>query len=92
MGSNPTLSSDIVNSEMQFVFLGGPGCDTPFNFRCLGCDTREEWIFPANSVKFMSEYCPGCSSLLWLLAPVSLPLAKTPNVGTFGVGYKRLRP
>lgn len=34
------------------------------DFRCAGCDIRQQWIFGPGYFRFGSEYCPSCSSLI----------------------------
>ena len=38
-----------------------------FNFRCLGCDRRENWIFYPGFWKWKDEFCPYCSSFIFFL-------------------------
>lgn len=54
-------------------------------FRCAGCDVRSAWAFPIGLNRYLDQYCPGCSSLLWCL--YSGYNADPPSVGS---GYEAL--
>ena len=46
------------------------------DFRCVGCDIRQIWIFGEGMLQFQNEYCPSCSSFLWYLLTEARTTAK----------------